>query len=95
MYQTKIPTHCNVYNSVDNQFGLEVEYDSINDKYYLLGPYRVFPGRLSVTRTIGDIEAKRVETGGNPNVIIAEPEISLFKITSDLDFLFLGSILTL
>ena len=25
---------------------------------YLLGPYRVLPGRLSVSRTFGDIEAK-------------------------------------
>ena len=25
---------------------------------FILGPHRVFPGRLSVTRTFGDIEAK-------------------------------------
>lgn len=28
-----------------------------------------------VCRTIGDIEAKLVKYGGNPNVVIAEPEI--------------------
>lgn len=36
---------------------------------------RVFPGRLSVSRTFGDIEAKVREYGGIPNVISAEPEI--------------------
>lgn len=34
-----------------------------NDKYTmdnpLIGPYRVFPGRLSVCRTMGDLEAKQ------------------------------------
>lgn len=46
----------------------------------ILGPFRVFPGRLSVSRTFGDIEAKRVKLGGNPKVIIAEPEIKAFKV---------------
>ena len=32
----------------------------------VLGPHRVYPGRLSVSRTFGDIEAKRVKYGGNP-----------------------------
>jgi len=41
----------------------------------ILGPLRVFPGRLSVSRTFGDVEAKLTKFGGNPNVVIAEPEI--------------------
>jgi len=45
-----------------------------------LGPHRVFPGRLSVSRTFGDIEAKLPSLGGNPNVVIAEPEIKAFRI---------------
>ena len=36
----------------------------------ILGPLRVFPGRLSVSRTFGDIEAKMEKFGGNSNVII-------------------------
>jgi len=32
---------------------------------YVQGPLRVFPGRLSVARTFGDIEAKRPRFGGN------------------------------
>jgi len=46
-----------------------------------------------VTRTFGDIEGKIKELGGNNKVIIAEPEISAFKITSDLDYMLLGSII--
>ena len=55
-----------------------------------MGPFRVHPGRLSVSRTFGDIEAKRERYGGNPKVIIAEPEIKAFNINSSLDFLVLA-----
>ena len=40
-----------------------------------MGPVRVNPGRLSVSRTFGDIEAKLTRFGGNPKVVVAEPEI--------------------
>jgi protein phosphatase 2C family protein 2/3 len=55
-----------------------------------VGPYRVFPGRLSVSRTFGDIEAKLTQFGGLPGVVVATPEITSFKIKPDLDFLVLG-----
>ena len=42
----------------------------------LYGPYRVLPGRLSVARTFGDIEAKYEKFGGKPGVVSAIPEIS-------------------
>ena len=42
----------------------------------IVGPYRVAPGRLSVSRTFGDIEAKCEKLGGKPGVVISEPEIS-------------------
>ena len=45
-----------------------------------LGPHRVFPGRLSVSRTIGDIEAKRVLYDGNPKVVIPEPDVVVFDL---------------
>ena len=47
---------------------------------YVQGPLRVFPGRLSVSKTFGDIEAKRPRYGGNPNVIVCEPDIKCFKV---------------
>jgi hypothetical protein len=52
----------------------------------------VFPGRLSVSRTFGDIEAKLTRLEGNPNVVIAEPDITAFKITeqSKYDFIVIG-----
>ena len=57
----------------------------------LFGPYRVLPGRLSVSRTFGDIEAKFEKYGGKPGVVIAEPEISQFSINDDShDFVVLG-----
>lgn len=56
----------------------------------ILGPLRVFPGRLSVSRTFGDIEAKIPKYGGNPNVVIADPEIKTFKIDTTSDFVVLA-----
>ncbi len=57
----------------------------------LIGPYRVLPGRLSVSRTFGDPEAKLPKFGGNPNVVVAIPDITSFKITNDHDFIVMGS----
>lgn len=56
-----------------------------------MGPFRVLPGRLSVTRTFGDIEAKLPKLGGNPRVIVATPDIRSFKITLENEFIVLGS----
>lgn len=51
----------------------------------------MLPGRLSVSRTFGDIEAKWSKYGGKEGVIIAQPEISQFKIKQDFhDFIILG-----
>jgi len=43
-----------------------------------------------VSRTFGDIEAKRERFGGNPNVVIAVPDIKEFTIDDKMDFLLLG-----
>lgn len=46
----------------------------------IYGPHRVFPGRLSVSRTFGDIEAKVEKFEGNPKVVIAEPDLTAFQL---------------
>jgi serine/threonine protein phosphatase PrpC len=51
---------------------------------------RVYPGKLSVARTLGDIEAKDPDFQGIPNCISFEPEITKFMIEDNDDFLFLG-----
>lgn len=48
------------------------------------------PGRLSVSRTFGDIEAKVPTFGGNPNVVISTPEIVEFELSDDHDFILIG-----
>ena len=40
--------------------------------------------------TFGDIEAKFKKYGGNPNVVIAVPDIKAFKISQEHDFILLG-----
>lgn len=57
---------------------------------YVQGPLRVFPGRLSVSKTFGDIEAKRPRFGGNPNVIVCDPDIKCFKVQDNFDFIMIG-----
>ena len=37
------------------------------------GPFRLLPGKLSVSRSFGDIEAKLEKYGGNPKVLISKP----------------------
>ena len=57
----------------------------------VIGPWRVLPGRLSVSRNFGDIEAKDIEFGGNPSVLSSIPDIKSFKINPDYDFVVLAS----
>jgi protein phosphatase 2C family protein 2/3 len=64
--------------------------DNASGVQMIIGPHRVFPGRLSVSRTIGDIEAKDVRYGGNPKCVIATPDIKSFKIRSNYDYIILG-----
>jgi protein phosphatase 2C family protein 2/3 len=55
------------------------------------GPVRVIPGRLSVSRTFGDCQAKLERYNGNPNVIIVDPEIHNLSISNNSnDFILLG-----
>ena len=82
----------NIYQS---ETPIEIDMEDEEDKLFkdkvILGPYRVNPGRLSVSRTIGDAEAKIPKFGGNPNVIISEPDVFIFDLEKDdVDFFILG-----
>ena len=50
----------------------------------------MLPGRLSVSRAFGDIEAKLVKYGGNPRVVVPIPDIKAFKVQPEHDFILLG-----
>jgi protein phosphatase 2C family protein 2/3 len=52
---------------------------------------RIMPGGISVSRAFGDVDAKLPRLGGNPNVLIAVPEVRSFRIHSDADFLVVAS----
>jgi len=64
--------------------------DNASGVQMIIGPHRVYPGRLSVSRTIGDIEAKDPRYGGNPKCVIPTPDIKCFKIRNNYDFILLG-----
>jgi protein phosphatase 2C family protein 2/3 len=68
----------------------EANYKSAEGSDNIIGPLRVVPGKLSVSRAFGDIEAKHPDLGGNPNVIIALPEIKYFDISPNNDFIVIG-----
>ena len=78
IYQTQ--TQTKLFNPNTNQYVNQI----------ILGPHRVFPGRLSVSKTFGDIEAKEPILEGMVGVVTAEPDIFSFKIDSNCDFLILG-----
>ena len=83
-----------IYNNGGNIYRNETvfndNYESENNKI-LLGPYRVNPGKLSVSRTIGDARAKLTNLGGIPNVISPEPDIYVFDFyRDDIDYFILG-----
>ena len=52
--------------------------------------YRIFPGGLSVSRSIGDSESKVPEFGGHMNIISATPDLLSFKNNGNIDFIILG-----
>eukprot|EP00347_Sterkiella_histriomuscorum_P023809 403333314 len=57
-----------------------------------IGPVRVLPGRLSVSRTFGDAHAKLEQFGGNPKVVVAVPDITHFKLQENVhDFIMICS----
>ena len=53
-------------------------------------PWRVLPGRLSVSRTFGDIKAKVEKFGGKSGVIIPSPDITEFDLDENFDFMVIG-----
>ena len=53
-------------------------------------PWRVLPGRLSVSRTFGDVEAKNENFGGMKNVVVALPDITEMELNNDFNFIVLG-----
>lgn len=61
-----------------------------NCEKIILGPHRVSPGRLSVSRTFGDVEAKMSKFGGMEGVVVAHPDIFKLKIKEEMDFILLG-----
>jgi protein phosphatase PTC2/3 len=65
--------------------------NSSNETFNLIfGPFRVFPGKLSVSRTIGDADAKMTRFGGNPNCVICKPDVKEINIGENDDFILLG-----
>ena len=52
---------------------------------------KVFPGNFKTTRTLGNAEYKVPEAGGNPLMIISEPDILAFEINHQHEFIVMGS----
>jgi serine/threonine protein phosphatase PrpC len=48
------------------------------------------PGRLSVSRSFGDCMAKIPKYGGIPGCVSAVPEIDIYPMQTDNDYLMLG-----
>ena len=90
IYQTQTPLNQNL-EGAENSDNNQENNCNMNTNLILLGPHRVFPGSLSVSRTVGDACAKLSFLGGNPKVVISEPDIYCFDLDEeDIDFVILG-----
>ena len=85
IYQEKISLNQYIVNEKNN-----VNFIN-NNNIFLLGPYRINPGGLSITRSIGDFSSKILSYGGMPNTVISTPEIMSYKINYNCDFIIMGS----
>ena len=81
--QNKISSYYSTPNNTNKTITINNNIKSSS----VMGPLRVSPGKLSVSRTIGDIAAKDPRYGGNPNVIISIPEIKYFDNSDKNDFI--------
>jgi len=84
VYRSKTPFNINL-----NMLDKGSKKNLFNQRMF--GPYRVLPGKLSVSRTIGDIYAKDPTLGGNPKVVIPDPDIYTLNLNINDDFIILGS----
>ena len=71
---------------VYNNYVINEKGENIN-----MGPFYVDPGKLMVSRAFGDLDAKDCELGGNPRVVISEPEVKSFKIKPEHDFILMAT----
>ena len=53
-------------------------------------PWRVLPGRLSVSRTFGDIEAKNEKFGGMEGVVVALPDVNEIELNEEYSLIIIG-----
>ena len=56
-----------------------------------MGVSRVYPGKLSVTRAFGDFTFKIKSLGGNSEVLVANPEIFIYPICPDYEYVLIAS----
>jgi serine/threonine protein phosphatase PrpC len=66
------------------------EVEGTFNQIKLFHQFRILPGNLNVSRTIGDIEVKLRKYGGLPGMISSVPDICTFD-KSNYDVLLLGS----
>lgn len=76
---------CNMKQIIDCKGQMTEVVDEVR-----YGPFRVEPGGLSVSRTIGDLTAKDPNKRGNPRCVIAEADIFEVKLEADHDFMVLA-----
>mmetsp|Transcript_25120 Transcript_25120/g.44026 ORF Transcript_25120/g.44026 Transcript_25120/m.44026 type:complete len:394 (+) Transcript_25120:49-1230(+) len=53
--------------------------------------FRVLPGRLAISRSVGDADSKLECFGGLKGAVIAEPEVRSFRVCKKYDFILIAS----
>jgi protein phosphatase PTC2/3 len=92
----KVTHETELYTASNHQVFTQIDKIPEESEERIFGPWRVKPGGLSVdradqvSRTFGDIESKMKDFGGIPGIVVAEPEISVFQHSEDMDYVLLG-----
>ena len=76
---------------MNNQGDIKIHSDLSKLNQSKSSPIKMYPGGVHLSRTMGSIEAKTKELGGNHHIVTNDPEIVSFEITPAHDFLVLGS----
>lgn len=91
--------HPHVADNLQEQERIKKAGGCVSSEYFLnenqeavdIGHCKINPGKLHVSRAFGNLDAKISKYGGNPFVVIPDPDITNFTITPLFDFLLLAT----
>ena len=79
-----------IINNGGNVYQSPLPFPIYQNGKEIIPPFRVFPGNLSVSRTIGDIKAKIEKYGGKKGVVISTPDVELINLDNECNYMIIA-----